>query len=68
LSMSTSQKPVCLNRLQLVVDGMAEAEVVGTMELISAAAESEANNRTAEIEVNVSPSMAGAQSSRSFGV
>src|SRR5436190_18927426 len=68
--MSTTQKPVCLNRSQLVVDAAADADadvVVGTLEAISAAVESEVNNTTAVIKVNVSPSMAGARPSRSFG-
>ena len=70
MSTSTSQKPVCLNRSQSVVDAAADADadvVVGTLEVISATAESEVNSTTAEIKVNVSPSMAGARPSRSSG-
>lgn len=50
-----------------MVDTAADAEVVGTMDVISAAVESEANSRTADIKVIVSPSMAGARPSRSSG-
>ena len=72
MSMSTTQKPVCLNRSQLVVDAAADADadadvVVGTLEAISAAVESEVNKTTAEIKMNVSPSMAGARPIRSSG-
>lgn len=48
-----------------MVDAAADDEAVGTAEEISAAVESEANNRTAEIKMNSSPSMAGAGPSQS---